>query len=82
MEANYATPAWDFSELDGLSDFELVRQALRNYRRVTGMFRHGGMGREHELAKRALDALDRIEQPRLFQAGGTGDDGASETSGT
>ena len=48
-----------------MSDFDTIRKALKTLRTLARAFRYGGLGCAYELAQRALEALDRIEKPRL-----------------
>jgi hypothetical protein len=47
------------------TDEELVREALRSFRQLAGMFRYGGLAYEYKLARTALDAFERILEPKL-----------------
>jgi len=46
------------------TDRDLVHQALRRYRRLTAAHRYGGLNDGYELAKRALEALERLVDTR------------------
>ena len=46
-------------------DFRTVREALKRLRAIAFNRRYGGYLEEYELAKAALEALERIERPRL-----------------
>ena len=48
-----------------MSDFDTIREALKILRNLAWARRFGGMRGAYELAQRALEALDRIEKPRL-----------------
>lgn len=48
-----------------MSDLETIKAALLAFHRLTEGMKYGGLMRQHELAKRALEAMERIETPRL-----------------
>lgn len=43
-------------------DITIIRDSLRKWRNVAHSLRRGGLQTEWEEAKRALEALDRVEQ--------------------
>jgi hypothetical protein len=47
------------------TDWHTVDDALRRYRNLALSFRRGGLGEDYELAKEALEALERIRNPKL-----------------
>lgn len=49
-----------------MTDFDIIREALKTLRTLARALRYGGLGRAYALANRALEALDRIERPRLL----------------
>ncbi len=49
-----------------MNDFTTIREALKTLRNLARVFRYGGLGRAYDLAQRALEALDRVERPRLI----------------
>jgi len=49
-----------------VSDIDTIRTALQRLRRVAWQRRYGGLLRDWKLAKEALAALERVEQPPLF----------------
>lgn len=48
-----------------MTDLELIKAALTTFHRLTEAHKYGGLMRQHELAKRALEAVERIETPML-----------------
>jgi hypothetical protein len=48
-----------------MTDIELIKTALSTLYRLTEGMKYGGLLREYELAKRALEAIQRIETPPL-----------------
>jgi len=50
-----------------MTDFAIIRQALKALRSLAGSFRYGGLHDLWVLAGEALEALDRVEQPLLFE---------------
>jgi len=49
-----------------MSDIDAIRTALQRLRRIAWQRRYGGLMRDWKLAKEALAALERVEQPPLF----------------
>ena len=43
-------------------DIKTIRESLKAYRNIARQFRYGGLRWEWENAKKALEALDRIEK--------------------
>jgi len=53
-------------DFTGMSDFEIIREALRILRDHASGHMRGGLMRAYTFAQAALEALDRIEQPSLL----------------
>jgi len=45
-----------------------IRHALERLRRIAWQRRYGGLAGDYRLAQEALAALDRVEQPPLWEA--------------
>ena len=48
-----------------LSDFEIIRAALKALQHLAGGMKYGGLMREYESSLAAIEALERIESPML-----------------
>jgi hypothetical protein len=48
------------------SDMQTIEKALKRLRTLAYQCRYGGLMDDYELAKDALAALERVQQPRLF----------------
>lgn len=48
-----------------MSDIEIIRAAIKTLLKLAEGMKWGGLLKEYELAKQALEALNRIEKPSL-----------------
>ncbi len=48
------------------NDLAVIEKALKAYLDIADKNRYGGLHEDHKAAKAALEALERIKQPRLF----------------
>lgn len=51
-----------------MSDIDAIRHALQRLRRIAYQRRYGGLMADWKLAQEALAALERVEQPALWEA--------------
>lgn len=49
------------------SDEELIREALKRFRRLALAHRYGGLGYEYKLSKAALEAFERMTKPEQLR---------------